>query len=419
MTLTTLQRSVFAAIGFGFASSAVAAPFPIFDPRTLGMGGVGVASGDMTNASFLNPALLAAARDEDDFTLILPTVAVQARDPNDIADGFDDFEASVNALDAALNTFDLSPTPGNAGAVATAGQQALNSFVGLGNRPLQFSGAAGVVLGIPSKKLGISAFASAAGSGGAVLTVSPNDTNGAIPGSMQNIIDLAGLCAGGSAPDCTTLAGITTVNVASTVDIRGALIRETGVSLATNIQSLGGLAIGVTPKLVRVDTFDYAVGADTVDISIDTGRKTHDTTNFDVGIVKELDENWRLGFVVRNLIGKEYDTVLGNKIKVDPAMRAGISGRYKWGTLAADLDVSENDPSGLDSKTQYAAVGAELDLKYMLVRLGMRHNLAAEGAEEATSYAFGLGFWLGFHLDLAVAGNEDEVAAALQLGFSF
>jgi hypothetical protein len=42
-------------------------PFGLFDPRSIAMGGTGVSSGTGGNASYFNPALLAAAKPKDRF----------------------------------------------------------------------------------------------------------------------------------------------------------------------------------------------------------------------------------------------------------------------------------------------------------------------------------------------------------------
>ena len=52
--------------------NAHAAAFGTFDPRSMAMGGAGVASGTSANANFFNPALLAAARTDEDFSLEFP-----------------------------------------------------------------------------------------------------------------------------------------------------------------------------------------------------------------------------------------------------------------------------------------------------------------------------------------------------------
>ncbi|NOY62741.1 MAG: conjugal transfer protein TraF, partial [Gammaproteobacteria bacterium] len=48
-------------VGLSAPALVSAAPFISMDPRSLGMGGTGVASGNSANASFVNPALLATA----------------------------------------------------------------------------------------------------------------------------------------------------------------------------------------------------------------------------------------------------------------------------------------------------------------------------------------------------------------------
>lgn len=49
------------------SSVAFALPFNSFDPRSMAMGGAGVAVGSAGTAPFFNPALLAVTKDEDDF----------------------------------------------------------------------------------------------------------------------------------------------------------------------------------------------------------------------------------------------------------------------------------------------------------------------------------------------------------------
>ena len=75
------QRGIFMknkilAASLGLASllvthQALAVPFSSFDPRSFAMGGAGVAAGTSANAVFFNPALLAAATQDDDFSFEL------------------------------------------------------------------------------------------------------------------------------------------------------------------------------------------------------------------------------------------------------------------------------------------------------------------------------------------------------------
>ena len=124
---------------------------------------------------------------------------------------------------------------------------------------------------------------------------------------------------------------------------------------------------------------------------------------------------------MKNARKKEYKTIRGNTILLEPAARTGISHHTNWTTIALDLDLTENQRTGLTGeKTQYAALGIEFDLSLVQLRVGARHNLSAEDGRDANLYSAGVGLYLvGVHADLAVARSEDEAAAALQVGFQF
>jgi hypothetical protein len=96
-----------------------------------------------------------------------------------------------------------------------------------------------------------------------------------------------------------------------------------------------------------------------------------------------------------------------------------MSHHTDWSIVGVDLDVTKNDPVGfLGKESQFLAVGTELNLLSILqLRLGYRHDLA--GNYDGL-YSVGVGFSpLGIHLDLGLAGNDNEVAAGFQFGLSF
>jgi len=96
-------------------------------------------------------------------------------------------------------------------------------------------------------------------------------------------------------------------------------------------------------------------------------------------------------------------------------------------TIAVDYDLSENKPILSDSefdelKTQYLAVGAEFNtFDFAQLRVGARKNVASgipDGAKD-TALTAGIGFWLGFNLDLAATYTDNSVGAFVQTGFRF
>jgi hypothetical protein len=182
--------------------------------------------------------------------------------------------------------------------------------------------------------------------------------------------------------------------------------------------------VGVTPKYVSVQTNNYefvGTAIDNADINQSDGEKTGTGFDLDVGVAKDFGNNWKAGVTIKNLLGQEYDLAgTTEKLAIDPMARAGVVHQNSWSTVALDVDLTENDPGGFDTKTQFAAVGIEFDaFNFAQIRLGARHNLS-DTPYDADILSAGIGLSpFGVHLDISVAGNADDVGGALQLGFRF
>ncbi len=427
-----------------FSTQAAALPFQSIDPRSLAMGGVGVASGSSANAAFMNPALLSVAGEDEDFSLELPILGARFSDPDSLLDEIDTYQDSnleanlttaVNDFNAAFAAANVPLAITEAGNVATATRAVQTQLMKIDNKPIQGEVFGGMVIGIPSKKVGASLNLDAYVVAGGVFDYTTGA--GSDDAMLQGIITAADAVA--TLSDPTQLSGDSFVaaqgtgtdvvsNLTSNLGVRGAVISEVGLSLSREV-NIGGhdIAVGVTPKVVKVKTFHYILDANTADLDSDKGTKEYSDFNIDVGLAKDYGNGWKAGLVVKNLIGKEYETspfaspgltVTPATIKVDPQVRLGVSHANEWLTLAADLDVTENEPVGFESKTQYLGLGAEMDLlDWVQFRAGYRHNLSDSDTSIPT---IGFGFSpFGVHMDLALAGNGDEVAASFQLGFRF
>lgn len=399
---------------------ADAVSFGTFDPRSMAMGGAGVAAGTSANAGFFNPALLAAGRKEENFSLELPVIGARVADRDDMIGSLDDFQsanyidnfsAAVDQWNAATNSTQLQAARNE---VISTGRDLVRGFGTLSNKALQAEVNAGAVVGVPSQRLGASVLVNARAVGGALLDITQNDVD-----RVNAVID---------ALDSNNVSGVVdsngkiidpTENLTSTLQGRGLVISEAGISLAHEF-SVGGhpVALGVTPKVMEVRTFDYKVDVDTGDITADQGEKSYTDFNLDIGMLHRYENGWSTGLVVKNAIPHEYTTVLGNKIKIDPQVRLGAAYEWKAVTFAGDVDLKENNAAGFDGPTQYIALGAELNAwNVAQFRLGYRHNLSDSDTSTA-SLGVGLSPF-GVHLDLAVMGNSNEVGAGMQLGFRF
>jgi len=106
-------------------------------------------------------------------------------------------------------------------------------------------------------------------------------------------------------------------------------------------------------------------------------------------------------------------------------MRGGVSYHNSFLTVAADMDLTEIDPikvAGIpiEDPSKMLSVGVELNaLDFMQIRAGYQTNMAS-GATAPDVLSAGIGFWLGFHLDVAVTAAEDSsFGAFVQTGFRF
>ena len=351
-------------------SPVLAAPFGSFDARSAGMGGAGVAAGTIGNAAFFNPAMLAAQKAEDDFSLLLPVVGIRVADPSGLVDNIDAFQTAYDA--------------GNTAAAAAA----LTSASG---KAVLADANGGMVMGFSRKRYG------------GALSLNSYTRN--------SVTVLMG-------------ADLTTFND-SYVSYVGIQTFEVGYSYAAGIGPYENrFAWGVTPKYIKVKTNDYQeLIRNDPKLTDNAANQTEDSGfNVDAGMVYGATRGWRVGVVGRNLVSDEYVTTGNRTITLDPQYRAGLAYGGGWFTLAADVDLTENDPVYYDQKTRMAAVGTEFNVFNTLqLRFGWQRNLADTGIVDALDmYSVGLGFAIyGMHLDVAAIGNDNDVGAVAEVGFRF
>ncbi|GAB3373892.1 hypothetical protein GCM10027567_10790 [Spongiibacter taiwanensis] len=212
-------------------------------------------------------------------------------------------------------------------------------------------------------------------------------------------------------------------NFESTIEVQGAYVDEVSVGYAFTPDDRDRLKLGLNIKHLTVTTVDFEQSVEDIDLdNAENSRNQtrHQTLNLDVGVLYQLDDQWALGAVVKNLIPHDFKTVRGNDLEFRPLARAGVSYRYTPKLrFAADLDLTRNDPLGFDPDKQYLSLGAEWYLwRSTAIRGGLRYNMAT--GKYLPSIGFGLGTFSS-HLDIAVtkSADNDEVGLSLQAGFRF
>jgi len=215
------------------------------------------------------------------------------------------------------------------------------------------------------------------------------------------------------------------ITLQSEAQIVAVAITEIAMSISSEFDISGqDVAIGITPKMQRVDVYDYTANVEDSFESDDISDYGIDDMGFnmDLGAAMRfgnLDQG-KVGLVVKNLISRKITSVKGKVVQIEPQIRAGVAYSFgKWVNLAADIDLIENKPVAFEDPTQFVGVGAELDLYgVMQTRIGYRSNMVSSGQDIVSA---GLGFSpFGVHMDLGFYANtskpEKEAGVVFETG---
>ncbi len=352
-----------------------AVPYGFFDARSVAMGNVSVATGGVQTAAFANPAMLAVNEGDSTLAMLLPAFGVQVVDDGnvvDLVDEFQDLENGTPSVASLARQYQIVTELTSSGATITA-NAALNAA-------LIYSGETFTLAGH------YRGFGTATG---AIVNFNNNPLN----------------------PDAD-------------LSVFGYTAQEIGVSVATKLDLAGlEIAVGVRPKNVSLEAIDFQESISTIDtaeIADDSVEDLGSFTSMDAGIAISIFDSFTVGLVATNILDETKTTTGATPIDFETHMRAGIAYHNGFITIAADMDLDEIEPTLYEDKSQMMAVGVELNaLDFMQIRAGYQTNMAS-GASEPDLISAGLGFWFGFHLDVAVvAGEDSSLGAFVQTGFRF
>jgi hypothetical protein len=205
-------------------------------------------------------------------------------------------------------------------------------------------------------------------------------------------------------------------------------VSDVGVALSSGFTVADmPLTVGITPKLQRLDTFNYAVSANNFDVNdFDSDDYRNDDTGFnlDVGVALQPMPGLTLGLSGRNLVKQDMQTMVseGQQLtyQIKPMVTAGIA--YEWRTvmLTSDIDLTENNKFAELEGPKYLRVGGEVKATdWLALRLGYRQDL-----NDVTTdvYSVGTGIAIGkfFRLDLTgMFGSDNAIGGALQTSYHF
>ncbi len=431
--LTNAHRYLLTLISFVCGLSiyplpASAVPFGSFDPRAMAMGGAGVAAGDSANAVFFNPSLLAQYQTRKhrarNSHFVFPVSSVSASQTAvDIADLARDQPEQV--FSDAIATYNANPGQTTAAGVLNASRALQNDLRPIANESVFFDGLFGLVIGIGDRREGGAFVLSRRFVGDGIVNETAADEQ--LLADYIEALDfiVSAGASGAPHPELFDAGGNLldqTGSLTSTATAKGLALTELGIAMSWNVELFHHTVdVGFTPKFVQGSTYEYtAVLANSQQSSASLEDPDWHFT-LDVGLSKAMNDRFKVGVVVKNLLPMAFATQSGGRINIEPQLRAGAAYRSaQWGYWALDLDVLTNPAIGDGDDTRYLSLGGEWPLKRWRLRGGYKQNFAGRGGFAKWTLTAGIGYdFTAGNIDLAYIDSGPERAAALQVSSRF
>ncbi len=345
-------------VSLAFVSAAWAISFPITDVRALGMGGAFVAAGEGIGAVNYNPALLAK---DSTVGVVFPEAVARFEDHIGLVDLIEDLDNAAGAADTTQIISILNELDGG-GAVD------INVYAGIGAG----FGIFGISGGVTYADL-------------IYGTVFPDNIDTTVPGLL--------------------------LPINNRLESRAVEARQLIFSGAKNF---GNIIVGANMRNIKATTYTDSeslfgnpdIGPGDVTDGVESDENV---IAWDVGAVMGLTPIMDLGIMVRDVGGTDLGV-----IEFDPRYRVGAAFYLPSITVAADLDIGEDDSVG--TKYQEWAVGGEFDVWAIALRAGLSKNSSLNGAPTLLHFGLGLGF-LDFGVAYAEEGDYYMAGLNLKLGF--
>lgn len=402
MKLSLIMRSLTVA---GIITSApyAMASTNSFDARVMAMGGTGVAAGKFGSAPLINPALLAKSPADGKFSLIAPSLGAHADDAGHLIDSFKDVKPAWNKLERAIN---------NGGSATAQAGELKDIMSDLSGKDANASASMAMVLAVPDAELPIALSINSWGQGTARGLVSQSDLD-----------YLEGVRNGSITPTPGDMDKLT-----SRAEGMVALVTDYGVSMAHPFTVADvPVAFGVTPKIQRIETWNYNVGINNYkssDFKDGNWQRQTISGNIDAGFYADLQPNWTVALSAQNLIQNRVKSQEVNGTRTAFVIRPQVTAGTAWTTgpitLSSDIDLTP--VSGFENvdKRQYIGAGAELQAaEWAQVRAGYRVDMRGNDHRAFTA-GIGISPNDAVQFDLtAIAGRMRNIGGVAQFTFQF
>ncbi len=178
----------------------------------------------------------------------------------------------------------------------------------------------------------------------------------------------------------------------------------------------GKLDYGGSFKIMLGRTYDEIIDIDTdsddVDTELEDIEHRDDSWGVDLGLLFKPSKLPKLsvGLVGKNLNTPEFDTKLGNTLKVDPQVRVGFAYDLMGDrlTFALDADLTNNDTFILNYSSQFIGGGVNFHpFNWLSLRAGLMKNI--QESDDGNIWTAGLGLGLKwFQLDVTGQLSDEK-----------
>ncbi len=422
--------AIFLLFTLGYSTLAVAGYRTFLDPRSMSMGGTGVASSTKFNASFHNPALIAFNRgDKPDKIYISASLASREIYTNNLEEAVNRFkdEDAVDDFTEALNN-ELEPA---------LRYQALMEE--LDQESFRIDDTAAFSLLVDTQPVTINFFTKR---DIREMTVIRNNDRALIDQAIEDMRN-------GDEVDTGEIT-----DPESRVENTYFEISEFGVTVATTdvIDYNMPISWGFTPKLFEIRGSHLATPIEDFDLTSPPEEQTSTGLlewNFDIGFAMLLTDDflqselgldgwwlegeWIIGLVGMNIFPTDFtpfkplrgtsDTYPGSKRAILPQYQIGIAHYRENFMVTMDLDLDENEVYDFEGLRRFLSFGGEYYWRDDFhLRAGVRFNLAQddEAARDTTLYTMGFLYQLkGFSIEASAVANEFEAGGTVGFGLAF
>ena len=338
MTYDRSVRAIAIFLGLVIPAQALALEFVSVGPRSIGMGGAGVAVTTDSLATYWNPAGLAMTQ----------TVDVRIQGSGQVIDRLGIADA-IHDLENFKDPFDLAKA------------QDIANRINRDGATVSINGSAGLYIKghLGEHAFGINISDVATGGGNVSTKVTPTLTDGIM-----------------------TLRALET--------------RQAAFSYAYAFSDKM-FSIGVTGKFLQGAAYRGSMtltGGNNVSITDNFGKATTSTAfGIDVGAIYRPSSWLRFGMVAKDINQPTFDDVGGRELKLTPQIRGGVAvNPYSSLTLTADVDATSNKTFVPGVKSQVLSLGAEQTIfsEFLSFRLGAFKNMKDAGTPFTPTAGLGL-----------------------------